>query len=78
MEQQTELEQVECEACRGSGYWESECCNGAGGCSCRGEVVDMGPCNVCHGTGIRGPNDDLGANIKAIGSRCYLGSGPRR
>ena len=66
-----------CEMCDCTGQWETECCNGAGGCSCHGERVPMGRCNVCGGTGMRDENADVRANIKAIQGMCFIGSGPR-
>lgn len=65
-----------CDCCYG-GRWETECCNGAGGCSCNGQVIDMGPCNVCRGTGWKRPDADTNANIRVISGLCYIGSGPR-
>lgn len=63
--------------CYGDGYWETECCNGSGGCSCRGERVNMGPCNVCRGTGKIDPNNyDSKANLRTIQGYCFTGSGP--
>jgi hypothetical protein len=69
-------EMVQCRNCYG-GRWESECCNGSSGCSCRGQPVDMGPCNVCGGTGWHRPDADTRGNIRAIQGMSYLGSGPR-
>lgn len=73
-------EMEKCPACHGRGEWESECCNGSGGCDCRGERVQMGTCNVCHGQGqIRKDRQgvDLRANVRIIQGLRYLGSGPR-
>lgn len=69
---------VPCPACNGAGDWFSECCDGSGGCSCRGQIVPMGRCNVCHGEGrvIEGQHNPM-ANVDAIRGLCYLGSGPR-
>lgn len=72
----TEL--LQCTACAGRGHWAVECCNGSSGCSCRGQEVDMGPCNVCRGTGWRRLDANVLANCDAIRGMCYLGSGPRR
>lgn len=73
------IETLQCPSCRGTGEWEAECCNGSGGCSCRGERVPMGRCNVCYGTG-RVPADiskeQLMANCRAIRGLHFLGSGP--
>lgn len=71
----TETEE-ECGACRGSGEWETECCSGASGCSCRGDGVPMGACQVCHGRGVIGPDADRMANIRTIEGASYIGSGP--
>jgi hypothetical protein len=40
-----------CRACGGHGTWETECCNGASGCPCRGGLVEMGSCRACGGYG---------------------------
>jgi hypothetical protein len=58
----------------------TECCNGAGGCSCRGEFVDLGKCQLCKGTGFMREDVDKNANIRIIRSLAeagggYLGSG---
>ena len=70
----TELVHCHCD----NGEWWTECCSGAGGCSCRGELVNMGPCNVCGGTGWRRPDANTGANVDFIrrSGRCFAGSGP--
>jgi hypothetical protein len=65
-----------CDCCEG-GFWEVECCNGSGGCSCKGQRVAMGPCNVCRGTGWISPDADRRANLRTIEGLCYIGSGPR-
>lgn len=72
-----EQELVSCEACYGTGRWETECCNGSGGCDCGGQVLDMGRCNVCGGSGQRKPDADVMANVNAIRGLCYIGAGPR-
>lgn len=64
-----------CDCCE-NGNWYAACCNGAGGCSCRGELVDMGPCHVCHGTGWKRPDADTRANVRTIEGQCFIGSGP--
>lgn len=64
-----------CPNCRGTGQWESACCNGTG-CSCRGEIVPMGRCLACHGSGIVDENHDPRANIRSIQGFGFLGSGP--
>lgn len=66
-----------CPNCCGTGQWESSCCNGAGGCSCRGEIVPMGRCLSCRGTGIADENHDPQANVRSIHGYGFLGSGPR-
>lgn len=68
-------EMIKCRNCYG-GRWETECCSGAGGCDCRGQPIDMGPCNVCNGTGWHRPDADTRANIRTIEGRCFIGSGP--
>lgn len=68
---------VPCEACNSTGRWETECCNGSGGCDCGGSVLDMGACNVCRGSGMRTPDADVMANVNAIRGLCYIGAGPR-
>lgn len=74
------VEMEPCQACGGSGEWETECCGGAGGCSCRGRVVPMGACNVCYGSG-QVPSDISDerkfANCRAIMGNHFIGSGPR-
>lgn len=74
---QNEMEN--CPSCNGRGEWECECCSGANGCDCHGELVQMGCCNVCKGEGkIRVDREgiNLSANCEAIAGRCFLGSGP--
>ena len=74
-----EPEMIECPGCYGTGSWEVECCNGAGGCSCRGGLVDMGQCRICHGSGqVVKDNYDPRANSNFIMSAgaCFAGSGP--
>lgn len=67
-----------CPGCNGEGRWEAECCNGSGGCSCHGEPVDMGLCNVCGGSGEvpKGKPVNTKANLEAIQGFCFIGSGP--
>lgn len=70
-----------CSSCHGRGLWVGECCDGSRGCSCHGQPVEMGRCNVCHGSGyVRA--DGVGvnqmANCDAIRGLSYLGSGPIR
>lgn len=67
----------ECVGCDGRGTWETECCNGADGCDCRGDRVDIGPCLVCKGTGVMTDASDPQANIKSIQGQCFVGSGPK-
>jgi hypothetical protein len=66
-----------CRMCE-NGEWYSECCNGAGGCSCGGDIVYMGTCHVCGGTGVEPDDADRMANVRSIAGLSYLGSGPRR
>jgi hypothetical protein len=66
---------VECHSCI-NGYWETECCSGAGGCSCRGQRIPMGVCLVCNGSGFHKEDADALANAKSLGGSCYIGSGP--
>jgi len=74
MKNETEI----CPGCNGAGRWETECCNGSGGCTCQGEPVDMGPCNVCGGSGEvpKGKPINIKANLEAIRGFCFIGSGP--
>ena len=62
--------------CGGTGEWETECCNGYGGCSCRGQRAQMGTCNVCHGYGQHSPTADRDANLRAIAGYHFAGTGP--
>ncbi len=68
-----------CPSCNGSGRLVTECCNGAGGCSCKGDLVDIGICRVCNGYGyvVKG-HYDPNANSKFIRATrmCFAGSGP--
>lgn len=70
---------ISCPSCYGEGRWEVECCNGSGGCSCHGGLVDMGTCNVCQGHGyvIDGQFNSM-ANVNYImnSGACFVGSGP--
>lgn len=73
------LDEIQCPSCYGTGEWETECCNGSGGCSCRGERVPMGTCNVCGGTGKVPANitqEQKMANCRAIQGLHFIGSGP--
>ena len=68
-----------CPSCYGSGEWETECCSGAGGCSCRGGVISMGQCNVCGGKGqvpTTISDEQRMANCRVIKGLCFIGSGP--
>lgn len=71
------VELVRCRNCEG-GHWYTECCNGANGCDCHGDVVDMGLCNVCGGTSWHRSDADTQANRRTIQGRCFIGSGPTR
>lgn len=66
-----------CPGCLGDGFWETECCDGSGGCSCGGGRIPMGTCNVCQGRGVvdRDGHDSM-ANAKLIGGYCFVGTGP--
>lgn len=65
-----------CPSCLGDGYWMAECCGAQGGCSCNGQPINMGCCNVCHGTGkvIDGQYDER-ANLRTIEGYGYIGDG---
>lgn len=70
----------QCQACGGRGSWETECCNGAHGCPCRGGRVDMGSCRACGGVGFVQPgHQSPAANANYIMSNhiSYPGGGPR-
>lgn len=70
---------IDCPSCGGRGEWESECCNGSGGCSCHGQPVNMGVCHVCRGSGQVSENishERKMANLRSIQGACFLGSGP--
>lgn len=70
---------VRCPGCLGSGTWESACCNGAGGCDCRGQIIPMGKCLVCSGTGEISENTSQYqrmANCRSIQGLCFIGAGP--
>lgn len=72
-----ENKNIMCPGCRGEGRWEAECCNGSGGCSCRGEPIDMGKCNVCGGSGYVAEGEfDKNANVDTIRGLHFLGTGP--
>jgi len=70
-------ERMLCEYCE-NGTWWTECCSGANGCDCHGQPVNMGTCNICHGTGWRRPDADTRANLRTIQGRCFIGAGPTR
>lgn len=59
------------------GRWETECCSGAGGCSCGGDRVDMGACHSCHGTGVIDENWNRTANCDSIRGLHFIGTGSR-
>lgn len=65
-----------CRACNGEGQWYTECCNGSGGCSCGGDIVPMGRCNVCDGSGVEQEGADPAANLTTIEGFGFIGSGP--
>jgi len=70
-----------CKRCYGTGEMDTECCNGAGGCSCKGQTVYL-PCTYCDGTGYVEDNEEA-QKIGAVkykqmyGGFCFLGSGPK-
>ena len=73
------MKTMTCPSCAGSGVWETECCDGSGGCTCRGQIVPMGTCNVCGGSGE--VSEDISdeqrkANCRAIAGLHFIGSGP--
>lgn len=71
--------EITCPSCYGQGSWEAECCNGSGGCSCRGHAVNMGRCHTCHGRGIliKGEyNPHANSDFIMNSGACFLGSGP--
>lgn len=73
------LQDKTCPSCYGDGYWEAECCNGRGGCSCMGLPVKMGTCRVCNGSGhvIEGQyNGRANSDFIMRSGACFLGSGP--
>ena len=76
MTPRSSIARLACRHCGGSGTWEAECCNGSGGCSCRGQAVPMGTCRVCRGSGLRDEGQDERANLRAIEGFCFIGSGP--
>jgi hypothetical protein len=79
METSSEQIKIECPYCYGAGTWDCECCNGAGGCSCHGQPVNMGACNVCEGSGyvIEGKYDmDANGRMLRQSGACFIGSGP--
>lgn len=56
---------IRCGSCENGEVWV-ECCNGAGGCLCKGRQVFFATCAVCNGTGIVPQGADSEANIRAI------------
>jgi hypothetical protein len=72
-----EHEEEMCPCCYGRGEWQTECCDGSYGCSCRGQVIDMGTCLACGGSGVRMDGMDTQANIRSISGQAYIGTGPR-
>lgn len=74
-----EPQMEQCEACGGRGTWEAECCNGSGGCSCRGDLVEMGSCHACGGYGaveVSHQNPAANANFILNNHIGYPGGGP--
>lgn len=70
---------MRCPGCNGDGQFWTECCNGAGGCSCRGQIINLGSCRVCGGSGQVEPDQmyDSEANLRAIRGLHFIGSGPQ-
>jgi hypothetical protein len=68
-------ELVPCRNCE-NGEWWTECCDGSGGCSCKGEPINMGRCNVCHGIGKHPGSANTRANSEAIRGYGFIGTGP--
>mgnify|MGYP001611626750 FL=1 len=66
-----------CPYCNGDGRFLTECCDGSGGCDCRGEIVDLGNWRVCVGSGqvVEGQYDKQ-ANRRVIQGLHFIGSGP--
>ena len=69
-----------CERGYGSGFMDVECCNGASGCSCGGQPVDLN-CTYCGGSGKvqnQKKAEEMGHKIfmKIHGNSLYHGSGP--
>lgn len=65
-----------CEACWGAGDWWTECCSGAGGCSCHGQPIHMGGCLACGGSGLKKDVTNPRANIESIQGYGFIGTGP--
>jgi hypothetical protein len=61
-----------CPQCKGTGEWETLCCNGYK-CSCGGEIIPMGKCLCCNGTGIIDEFYDPRANRNSIAGICWIG-----
>lgn len=74
-EQPSVPEMETCRGCGGRGSWETECCNGAGGCSCRGREVDMGTCRECGGRGQIEVGSYRAANRESIRGLHFIGTG---
>lgn len=58
----------DCPACHGDGECYTECCSGYK-CSCRGEVLYLGECPSCEGTGKVLSTYKPGAHFELIGSQ---------
>jgi len=71
-----ESETERCRGCGGDGRFLTECCDGTGGCSCRGEIVDLGSCRECGGYGQIVAGTYSGKNRDAIRGLHFIGSGP--
>lgn len=50
---------VVCEGCRGECGGLAECCDGSGGCPCRGQPYFPWTCSVCKGSGKGNASDFL-------------------
>lgn len=61
---------ITCKYCYGGGELWTECCNGAAGCSCRGQQVYMGNCRVCGGRGELEEDVNSRANLDVIRNMC--------
>lgn len=65
-----------CRGCGGDGRLLTECCDGSGGCSCRGRVMDLGSCRECGGCGEIEEGTYSRRNLDAIRGLHFIGTGP--